>query len=717
MVQKPMPPITCLALEGGGSRCVAYSGMYTVFKRYGLMDGIRHVSGSSGGAIAALLISLGYDAKEGEELLLSMDLEVFLEGYHRWLQSSNWWSVGKTIWSVLNNENHSLVSGNHFQKWLEDCVEKKLGSAQATFADLAKKVEEKKEGNPYKYLYVTGSNISLPFPECRYFSHETEKDMPLATAVRISASYPFIFESIKWKKNIYTDGGLIRNLPVSIFNEKRFIEKGYDFNDKGINPCVLAVKVDSQDEIEQTLWGIKKKVPVTTTGEMATSVYNACGSNVDISEIREARLTLALSDKQINTLQFSVTRNEKLGLIKLAETETENFLENYCYAACDIKTYPDLKSWLNTLTLDDVNRVRQYLEDAINNHEEGNSNDDLEETVSFIKEYIVARLNQLRVASHINEDDRVLNYVYEKRYKLPVNIITHHDKNSWSEKILTAMKRKYKNIQKKLLKADELITRLQFEFEYFPKISNIHCLHDRDHFENIRALALLHDYIKVLNEEKKDLAVKLELNHELPLYSKKESLQYIDFFKKLRSILKSSLQKSNYKQILFIKPFLKLNSDPDGKGFFFFDFHDVLDRKIYVLALRYFFSVYHPRAEHHFAKLYQSYVSEDVTLPKDYKKLSKILNLKGEQLFIHALRLEELIHYLQSQFQNQNRSLISLDQLFALKKKNNIHDNDEIPMGHLIFSHSIFKKKAKSSLCHPRAGGDTFKIDPHSPSP
>lgn len=685
IVQKKMPHINCLALEGCGARGVAYSGLYHVLQRYGFMDGIEHISGSSAGALAALMMSLNYTPEETEETLLTMDMESFLEGYHKWVSSSNWLYRGRAILKVLNDKCHSLVTGNVFLNWLDALVEKKLGKKEATFSDLAKKIEEQKDKGKqaFKYLYVTGTNLSLEVPECVYFSHETTPNMPLALAVRISGSFTCVFQSKEWENATYSDGGLIYNLPTSIFDHRRFFPSGQDFNDSGAPTNVLAVKVDSQAEIDQVIWGIKKKVKLETTTEFGTALYNATTNTIDTQKVRESKLVLALPDNEIGTLQFTISRKDKLRLIRLAEIETENFLENYCHAAYDVKTFPDLKSWFDQMPLEDVNDVRRKFEEALQN--EHHDIEKLNKAIAYTKKYIVCRLN------YNQNSEAISNEIPE----LPVNLIPQNDKGNWNELVVMAMEFKYKNISQQILNTIALAKEYQYVYDCLPQPEEIKCLHDETYYGNIQAITLLNEKVKTLKDEKKELALKLNLNEELPQYPREDAIQYQNFRQALCDILVKKSDKKLYKEILFMQPVLKFESNAEKNSIFLFDFYHSLDRKIYLLAIRYFLSTTHAIGQRHFTQIYQDYVSDNVMLPKNFMELSEVLNLRDKQLGVAACRLEELIHFLQTKSYLGNKPSILLDEIFGLKKQ---LPNSEIEMQHYIYSHSIFANKPKTAL-------------------
>src|SRR5665213_1622991 len=58
-----------LVLEGGGVRGLAYAGALEVLEQKNILSQVQNVAGSSAGAIAGLMISLGYHSKEIDSVL------------------------------------------------------------------------------------------------------------------------------------------------------------------------------------------------------------------------------------------------------------------------------------------------------------------------------------------------------------------------------------------------------------------------------------------------------------------------------------------------------------------------------------------------------------------------------------------------------------------------------------------------------------------------
>ena len=205
-----------LALEGGGLRGIAYAGAFKVLEENGTMQNIENVAGSSAGAIAGLMISVGYKADEIDSILMSLKFEKFNDGKGG--------LVGKY---KRIKRNFGIYKGDKYEVWLREMLIKKTGNADLTFMQLH---QLKLNSKNFKDLFCTGTNISKQRLEV--FSFKNTPDFSVATAVRISGGVPLYFTPIalddylqKIKKgdttsyiNYYVDGGMLCNYPISMFD-------------------------------------------------------------------------------------------------------------------------------------------------------------------------------------------------------------------------------------------------------------------------------------------------------------------------------------------------------------------------------------------------------------------------------------------------------------------------------------------------------------------
>lgn len=196
-----------LVFEGGGVKGIAYVGAMQVLQQHGALEHITRVGGTSAGAINALAYALGYDIPDLLKIMKSTNFREFMDDS---------WGVIRDVRRLANH--FGWFQGDFFDGWIADLIEKKLGNARATFADL------RAAGRPD--LYVVGTNLSTRYAEV--FSAERHPDMPLATAVRISMSIPLFFAAVRHgaRKDVYVDGGVLRNYPIKLFDRERFLDAG-----------------------------------------------------------------------------------------------------------------------------------------------------------------------------------------------------------------------------------------------------------------------------------------------------------------------------------------------------------------------------------------------------------------------------------------------------------------------------------------------------------
>lgn len=237
-----------IALEGGGVRGIAYAGVFNVLEEKGILQHIEKVAGSSAGAIAGLMISVGYNAAEIDSILMTLAIEKFNDG--------NWGAIGK--YNRVKNR-YGIYKGDLFEKWLKQLVFKKTGKEDLSFKEL----HELRLGNTaYKDLYVTGTNLSKQ--QLEIFSYEHSPAMPVALAVRISGGIPFYFEPVALdnslkrinKKdslspvNFYVDGGMLCNYPISMFDSCENQRNPLLCFDAKLNPQTLGIKLERPEQID-----------------------------------------------------------------------------------------------------------------------------------------------------------------------------------------------------------------------------------------------------------------------------------------------------------------------------------------------------------------------------------------------------------------------------------------------------------------------------------
>jgi NTE family protein len=237
-----------LALEGGGIKGIAYAGAFKVLEEKGILKSIENVAGSSAGAIAGLMISIGYTAAEIDSILISLPFEKFNDGKGGIL--------GK--YKRVKRE-FGVYKGDRFETWLKEMLLKKTGNEELTFNDLH---QLKLKNSLYKDLYCTATNISKQ--QLEIFSYKHCPNFSIATAVRISGGIPLYFAPIALGNNLqkieqndtlsyinyYVDGGMLCNYPISMFDSCKAGGEPLLCDDLIFNKQTLGIKLERQVQID-----------------------------------------------------------------------------------------------------------------------------------------------------------------------------------------------------------------------------------------------------------------------------------------------------------------------------------------------------------------------------------------------------------------------------------------------------------------------------------
>lgn len=237
-----------LVMEGGGVRGLAYAGVFSVLEEKGILQQIEKVGGSSAGAIAGMLVSIGYSANEIDSLMTALPIQKFNDG--------KWGLVGK--YRRFKND-YGIYKGEIFEKWLQQLVKHKTGKPLLTFEQLHLL---HLKNTLYKDLYCTGTNLSKQ--QLEIFSYTNTPNMPITLAVRISSNVPLYFEPValdnqlqKIKKpdsltfvNYYVDGGMLCNYPINMFDSCDANINPLLSDKVTFNPQTIGIKLERPQQID-----------------------------------------------------------------------------------------------------------------------------------------------------------------------------------------------------------------------------------------------------------------------------------------------------------------------------------------------------------------------------------------------------------------------------------------------------------------------------------
>ncbi len=306
-----------IVFEGAGIRGIAYAGVVKTLEKNNLMDSIKKVGGTSAGAIIAMMISLGYDSQEIQQIIGSTKFQKFNHGccgYFRLKKHFGWYR------------------SERFMRFLEKLVEQKTGDKNYSFRQL-------NESNKYKSLYVTGTCLNKQ--KTIVFSSKTYPEMRIVDAVRISMSIPLYFEAIfidergkvyskfnkKQNLDIMVDGGILANFPIFIFDDYKKTNDGKTIRIE--NPKTLGIRIDSDKQIQNDLKNRELAyVNINNFRDFVQAFYILVLENLNRNNLtdKDWKRTVSISDKNIGPKIKKLSQQQKQSLIESGEEGMKNFL-------------------------------------------------------------------------------------------------------------------------------------------------------------------------------------------------------------------------------------------------------------------------------------------------------------------------------------------------------------------------------------------------------
>lgn len=190
-------PIRRLVLSGGGLKGLMMLGALQCIwdDELHFARDVQVVYGTSVGAIIGYLFLLGYAPK---------DIFAYLVTHrHEW---QRYFAIGQ--WDMVGcvQGQHGIVRFHVVQDMLEKLTMAKMNTTM-TLQQLHEKTGKK--------LYICTFNRTRRQTE--YLSCDTHPDMPCFTALRLSSAVPFLFEPGYYNGDVYADGGVTENVPLSAF--------------------------------------------------------------------------------------------------------------------------------------------------------------------------------------------------------------------------------------------------------------------------------------------------------------------------------------------------------------------------------------------------------------------------------------------------------------------------------------------------------------------
>jgi NTE family protein len=362
--------------EGGGAKGIAFVGALEVLKQQG--HSLRRYIGTSAGAITATLLAAGFTSEElmaainerqpdgtprfssfmdipqaddfpqdirDNSLIMTalkeVDLPLVPAGFEDRLKKElldrllhN--SIFARLFSFT--ECGGYYAGHMFLAWLREKLALKGIAATDTLADFA--------GKTGADLSVVASDTTEM--EMLVLNHRTAPVVPVANAVRMSMSIPFVWEEVVWSAewgeymgrpkagNVIVDGGMLSNFPIRLIatmdDEARAIMGDTDPNSAGNLGFLIDEKlaVPGAPDTNQTPLPITRLRTVQRISRMVDTMTGAADNDI----IRRFESEICrLPAKGYGTLEFGMAGQRLDAFLAAARSAMEQHLGKAAKAA------------------------------------------------------------------------------------------------------------------------------------------------------------------------------------------------------------------------------------------------------------------------------------------------------------------------------------------------------------------------------------------------
>ena len=318
-----------LVFSGGGIKGIAYVGALHELNEEGVLHDIKRVAGTSSGSITAAAVALGCTIEETYQILKETNFSNILD--HDTFFINNIYNLFK---------NYGWHKGKAFEDWFRSIIKNKVGRDDVTFKDVPQIAG--------KYLYVTGTDLKYGITQV--FSHETHPDMGIAEAVQISTSIPLFFQSVNHGGVQYVDGAVLRNYPINIFDNVKYVEDSraaaeVDYA-KGISGYVynketLGFRLGSQEETKADLNERGKVQRISGLVSYAWALVGSMFEAANRSHLHKNdwHRTIYLDSLGVKATDFSITEEMTSRLIDSGKLGVQSYLK-WFNDTSDIGGYP-----------------------------------------------------------------------------------------------------------------------------------------------------------------------------------------------------------------------------------------------------------------------------------------------------------------------------------------------------------------------------------------
>ncbi|MDP5228093.1 MULTISPECIES: patatin-like phospholipase family protein [Arthrobacter] len=313
-----------LVLEGGGVKGSALVGALSALEAAADPYTFHRVAGTSAGAIVASFLASGMNAGQIKKVMDELDFSRFedKEGILARIPG-----LGPAFGLLVHE---GLFAGDFMHQWLTETL---AGQGVKTWADLREDDPGSALPPSQRYkLVVIVSDVSRGLMLRLPWDYETllgvdPDTVPVADAVRASASIPFFFRPWKMAMNaavtghdhiVCTDGGMLSNFPIDVFDRR---------DDKPSRWPTMGVKLSGQQSLRTEDWK-----PDNNGFELAKSLLSTMIGAHDRAHINDPQAssrTVFVDTSRYRATDFHLSAEDKTTLYTSGFSSAQRFLNTW----------------------------------------------------------------------------------------------------------------------------------------------------------------------------------------------------------------------------------------------------------------------------------------------------------------------------------------------------------------------------------------------------
>jgi len=325
--------------EGVGiSKAIAFAGAVCAAERDAGVGEWVNVAGCSAGSIVAALLAAGYDSEGLRRILANADYERFVDyGFG-----------GRWIGGIVNTFRglRGFAPGRYFFDWIREQLAasplaRELGKDELTFADVRRRdvpprselpdiADDRYVRSLYR-LHVIASDITagrmMILPEDlpdytdlngRPFDRDS---FPIAEAVRMSVSYPFLFAPVELHResnaHYIVDGALLSNFPIWLFDSPRPQRPTWGFR---LHGGVSVFEGMPRRKIPRLFWPF-------SLGSAMFAATTEGWARESLQRVESAR-TVSIPTHSISSTEFAISKADADSLFAWGEVAAHDFFSS-----------------------------------------------------------------------------------------------------------------------------------------------------------------------------------------------------------------------------------------------------------------------------------------------------------------------------------------------------------------------------------------------------